>query len=99
MRIGACLVVLVACANANPDQGALSIDPSSVMLYVGQSATLQAASELESVGGTSWESQDSSIADVTGGSDGAAAVTGVSGGGTRGPGGLGTVPRSRRGRL
>jgi uncharacterized protein YjdB len=81
MRAAALVVVTVACANANPDEAALAIDPGNVQLFVGQTAMLQASSERDDVAGVTWESQDDGIATVDGNS-GTATVTAVASGST-----------------
>lgn len=77
----ALMVGVFACANANPDNGSLSISLSSVTVAVGQSVQVQATSDHPEA--VTWDVVDASIATVTTGNAGAATVTGVATGHTQ----------------
>src|SRR5262245_65507028 len=94
MRPGCIVVLLVGCANANPDEAALAIDPDSLALAVGESATLQASSARVSLAGLAWESSDAGIAQVVAGGEGTATVTAISAGDTTILVSLGTFRRT-----
>src|SRR5262245_32003571 len=93
MRAAAFLVVLVACASANPDQGALAIDPTEIKLSVGQTAMLEASSERDDPAGVLWQSQDDAIATVDG-NGATTTVTAVAAGSTTILASLGTFRRT-----